>query len=433
MAESTAIQWCDHTFNPWRGCTKVAAGCANCYAEATAKRNPGVLGIWGDDGRRVVAAEYQWKQVEKWNREAERKICECSTLNQSAIAKALGASESVCMRCGNRVTWERPRVFVASLADVFEDWQGPMSSAQGERLFWSHRRTEDNPSEWHWVPESHTAGGETPITMNDIRTRLFRLIDDCQNLDFLLLTKRPENIRDMWPTENDGHKGNLAAAVFSTKAKCPSCGDVYDSSVVDYHSNCPCGRGFADLVDIPAQGRLVRNRNNVWLITSIANQEDADRSIPELLKCRHLAPVLGVSAEPLVGPVDLRSWGGLDLFTCQACGDEISDGEQDHYGLSPCCRQALDPQGSTPPELDWVIVGGESGHNARTCNVDWIRSLVRQCKDAGTACFVKQLGAYPTTPMTNGEGERPLDFIDDKKGGDPEEWPEDLRVREFPR
>ncbi len=90
MGADSKIEWTDHTFNPWRGCTKVSAGCANCYAEAQAKRNPGVLGIWGDSGTRVVAGESMWREPLKWDR----------------AAKAAG----------------RPaRVFCASMADVFED------------------------------------------------------------------------------------------------------------------------------------------------------------------------------------------------------------------------------------------------------------------------------------------------------------------------
>ena len=72
MSEVTKIEWCDHTFNPWRGCTKVAAGCANCYAESLSKRNPGTLGTWGDHGTRVLASENYWLEPIKWNREAER-------------------------------------------------------------------------------------------------------------------------------------------------------------------------------------------------------------------------------------------------------------------------------------------------------------------------------------------------------------------------
>ena len=68
MGETTGIAWTDHTFNPWRGCTKVSAGCANCYAETLSGRNPGTLGKWGPNGTRVVAAEARWREPLKWNR-----------------------------------------------------------------------------------------------------------------------------------------------------------------------------------------------------------------------------------------------------------------------------------------------------------------------------------------------------------------------------
>lgn len=70
MAENTKIQWADHTFNPWRGCTKIAPGCANCYADAQSKRNPGTLGVWGPNGTRVVASEAMWREPLKWNKAA---------------------------------------------------------------------------------------------------------------------------------------------------------------------------------------------------------------------------------------------------------------------------------------------------------------------------------------------------------------------------
>ena len=89
MAENSKIQWTHHTFNPWRGCTKVSEGCKHCYAETMSKRNLKVLGQWGPNGTRVVASESMWREPMKWD----------------AAAKAAG---------------ERHRVFCASLADVFE-------------------------------------------------------------------------------------------------------------------------------------------------------------------------------------------------------------------------------------------------------------------------------------------------------------------------
>ena len=71
--------------------------------------------------------------------------------------------------------------------------------------------------------------------------------------------------------------------------------------------------------------------------------------------------------------------------------------------------------------LDWIIFGGESdqGSPARYCNVEWIRDGIQQCRARGITPFVKQLGSH--------------DFQGrDKAGADPEEWPFDLRVREFP-
>jgi protein gp37 len=94
--------------------------------------------------------------------------------------------------------------------------------------------------------------------------------------------------------------------------------------------------------------------------------------------------------------------------------------------------------------LQLVIVGGESGPHARPCDINWIRSIRDQCKAAGVPCFIKQLGSRPILDCPLGEeGDGQyredgsarywtLGFIRDKKGGDPEEWPEDLRVRSFP-
>lgn len=136
---------------------------------------------------------------------------------------------------------------------------------------------------------------------------------------------------------------------------------------------------------------------NVWLGVSVEDQETADERIPILLDTP--AAVRFVSAEPLLEAVNLRA------------------------NLSA---------------LDWVIVGGESGPKARPCDIAWIRSIVKQCRAAGVAPHVKQMGANfgcrtdqdCTDP---GPGEwMPID-LHDPKGGNMGEWPEDVRVREVPR
>jgi protein gp37 len=98
---------------------------------------------------------------------------------------------------------------------------------------------------------------------------------------------------------------------------------------------------------------------------------------------------------------------------------------------------ALGPLG--PLNLDGiaqVIMGGESGPGARPCNVEWLRSAVAECRRAGVAVFVKQLGAYPVDNSRRSSftiGTDHVHMTHSRKGGDPDEWPEDLRVREFPR
>ena len=155
---------------------------------------------------------------------------------------------------------------------------------------------------------------------------------------------------------------------------------------------------------------------NVWLGVSVEDQATADERIPALLQTP--AAVRFVSAEPLLGEIDI--WAFL----------------KSHWR-----DVSLAALGSPPlPGLDLVIAGGESGPGARPCDVAWIRSLVEQCRAAATACFVKQLGARPKGDyrgrkppvFDNHPARRDEWMLRDHKGGDPNEWPKDLRVRDFP-
>lgn len=144
---------------------------------------------------------------------------------------------------------------------------------------------------------------------------------------------------------------------------------------------------------------------NIWLGASVENQQAADERIPILRETP--AAVRFLSVEPLLEKLNLI----------------------DH--LSDCPYRA-----HTSSKIDWVIVGGESGPSARPCNIDWIHSIVRQCKAAGVACFVKQLGSRPAwNHIVPGcsvrEALEPLN-LRDRKGADMGEWPEDLRIREYP-
>jgi len=202
---------------------------------------------------------------------------------------------------------ERRKVFCASLADVFEE--------RAELDAW--------------------------------RRDLWALIDATPSLDWLLLTKRPENIETMAPI-----------------------------------------------------GWINRGApHNVWLGVSVENQETANERIPTLLRC--CATVRFLSCEPLLGRLELANLWLPDYS----------------YGAM-----------RVAPGIDWVIVGGESGRKARPCSLDWMRDVRDQCAATGVPCFVKQLGANVRLM----DGDTGGYVCDDDKGGDPIEWPVDLRVREWP-
>lgn len=73
--------------------------------------------------------------------------------------------------------------------------------------------------------------------------------------------------------------------------------------------------------------------------------------------------------------------------------------------------------------IEWAIIGGESGSEARALDLGWVRELIAQCRDTGTAVFVKQLGTRWARTWCS----------EDTHGGDWDCWPADLRIREFPR
>lgn len=147
MGKNSSIQWCDHTFNPWIGCTRVHAGCANCYAEADMANRRGRV-VWGPNGTRSRTSGGYWRQPLAWDREAAR-------------------------------DGKRRRVFCASFADVFETWTGPILNHRREFLLADGTTTTKPPDRM------------VALTMEMLRNGLFDIIDRTPHLDWLLLTKRP--------------------------------------------------------------------------------------------------------------------------------------------------------------------------------------------------------------------------------------------------
>lgn len=154
-------------------------------------------------------------------------------------------------------------------------------------------------------------------------------------------------------------------------------------------------------------------RHRIILLATVCTQAEANRDIPKLLAVD--VGRRGLSMEPLLGPVDIGAY------------------------LRPKFRQGGEPdRQELTVALDWVIVGGESGAEARDCNISWIRAIVGQCQFAHTPVFVKQLGARPVREDTQeaiASGAEPPHFgritLLDRAGADPGEWPLGLQIGEW--
>lgn len=199
---------------------------------------------------------------------------------------------------------------------------------------------------------------------------LLKLIHETPNCDWLLLTKRPENWLERVSLAQDWHFDNGDRNV---------CGWIQDWWK---HGIAP---------------------KNIWIGTSVEDQVRADERIQQILLIP--AKIRFLSAEPLLGAIDFKFRNMIR-----------EPANPDNFELG------------TKPAIDWIIAGGESGPGARSCHVDWIRSVLHQCRAAGVTPFVKQLGS----DVVGNEMDKWVTRIKDKKGGDMAEWPAELRVREFP-
>ena len=239
------------------------------------------------------------------------------------------------------------------------------------------------------------------LSIPDI-ARVFAVMAQAERHTFQVLTKRAKRMREV-----------LASQLFWA--------DV-DLAHIEMFSG---DGGTDDDRDRVANACGARVLPNVMLGVSVEDQATADERIPHLLACP--AAVRWVSYEPALGPVDFGLVGTLPA--------SMTGGA---YVLAA-------------EWLHWIVVGGESGPGARPFDVAWARSVIAQCRDAGVPVFVKQLGAVPHVgdagagwAVTYGERGRhwrmddnatdPLTVyeIRDRKGGDMSEWPEGLRVRQWP-
>jgi len=370
------IAWCDETWNPVRGCSRVSEGCRFCYAERVAAR------FAGPGQPYEGLAEYRNGRP-RWT----------------------GKVRLIPEHLGDPVRWRRPRkIFVNSMSDLFHESLG-----------------------------------------NEEIAAVFGVMATAQNHIFQVLTKRPERALAWFSWAQDKAQGDPLE-------KCVN-------SACDYESD-----GYDVLRD-----RLVVHGKwplpNVWIGSSVEDQKTADERLDRLKRIP--AVIRFVSAEPLLGPIDFsadrarlseafnttvgamgymteRGFSGANRHpnrcTCQG-NDPIP---HKHRSDPPfACARCLDCPAFVPVNplagIHQVIVGGESGPGARLFNLAWARSILKQCREAGVAFFMKQVGALPQIGETETMDQSGMISkmythlkMKDRAGADPGEWPEDIRVQEFP-
>lgn len=190
--------------------------------------------------------------------------------------------------------------------------------------------------------------------------RVWAVMALCPQHTFIILTKRPERMSKFLNKDDRdeaiGYRGYEIAEEHG--------GDTLRMPALIHRGHPPRGSW-----PLP----------NVWLGVSVEDQAAANQRIPVLLDTP--AAVRFLSVEPLLGPVNIEPWIGeaICASTYQAAGESFD---------------RCDMTGNPCDGISWVIVGGESGHNARPMHPDWARSLRDQCKAAGVPFFFKQWGAF---------------------------------------
>ena len=309
MAGKTNISWATHVWNPSVGCTRVSSGCSHCYAFALHDRWY-AANLKATDEISIVEPRPTGSERIALVRQVEPTALPFPAQYDLPFSKVQLLPD----RLDAPLRWKKPRrIFVDSMSDLFH---------------------EDVPDEFI--------------------DRVFATMAMAPRHTFLILTKRPERMRD--------YAGNEARPVhFSSGDR--SIADASTATKVLWAAQEMC-EGGVPYKEYPNGIDMEWPLPNVWLGVSVEDQATADERIPLLL--RTPAAVRFASAEPLLGPVNVclsdtqRCWCGEIRMNCDC------------------------------PRIDWLIVGGETGKGWRPMNLDWARSLRDQCQAAGVPYFYKQ-------------------------------------------
>ncbi len=346
MSESK-ISWTDTTWEIVLGCTRVSAGCQHCYAERLTHRfsqNPVFKNKY--DGLIKIGTNGP-----AWNGTVR--------VLHDELMKPL--------------SWKKPRkVFVCSRSDLF------------------HK--------------------DVPF---DFIAAVFGVMAATPQHTYQILTKRPERMAEFFAQVKNVALSPAAQNWLRDSRRPEHAWEVL-LCMEHFARKTPAGTTFVE--NVSKSWPLA----NVWLGTSVEDQKAANERIPHLVKCP--AVVRFVSVEPLLGEVNLLPWladieclradcdwqgfrnNNVDSGGLRFDESEVHEGEDDYFCPECGASEERGEVGSTEhaapfgknsgrdnaPLLDWVIVGGESGADARPMDMRWARTLRDQCRNAGVAFYFKQ-------------------------------------------
>lgn len=345
MSDSTRISWTDATWSPVTGCTKVSDGCLNCYIERTppfrmngrafaCPRCGGTGYVEDSDGNRLAFGKAGKPLL-------GAQCTRCAGTGRAGVGDTTGVRMHE-DRLGVPLHWRKPRkVFVCSMADLFHDA----------------------------VSSSFIASVFAVMALSPQHT-------------FQVLTKRHGRMQSLLSSPDFHWRVWHAILTISHGKSLPI------PPAITAHF-----RGGARLSESAMEALP-----NVWLGVSVEDQKTADLRIPALLDSP--AAVRWLSCEPLLGRVELRMESGCP--DAGRCHHACTGG---HCWRVATCEpltgyRAGEPYAGLWDEedrrratgIDWVVVGGESGPNARPMHPDWARSLRDQCASTGVPFHFKQWG-----------------------------------------
>ena len=478
------ITWTEETWNPIRGCSRVSEGCRNCYAERVAARfsgpgqpYEGLIQITSGGPRwngKVAFVEERLADPLRWKKPRMIFVNSMSdlfheSLSNEQIAAIFGVMAAAPQHTFQVLTKRARRMRewfalegIAARVDLFRyialagrieeffapEREAPVDGWPGYWITTKGRVLSDHKGERRPLSPMGSEQGHARVMLyrgdETWRPLVHRLVlgtfdkgavgaADCDNpigchIDGDASNNALWNLRWGSPQSNWNDSKRHGTRRRYSKLTAAQADEIRRRGAAG-ESGAALGRAFG-ISDTQARN-IMEGRQwapeysatwplpSVWLGVSVEDQATADERIPHLLATP--AAVRWVSYEPALGPVHFQ-----DLFYRMDRDEGAPAAASRYLHASEClgfCEYGCG--GEILGGLDWIVIGGESGPGARPFDVAWARATIAACRAAGVKVFFKQAGS---NAIENGARLA----LRDRKGGDPAEWPEDLRVREWP-